>query len=801
MALEPRFRRVAALHRRFVNREGPQAVFDEELANAGHGPRVLNITGVGGIGKSRLLRELAQRAHASCLVATLDLQVPSHRHQEDALAVLRMQLGRQGVRFDRYDIAYAVLWQRLHPHLGLTRQELPFVEASEVLTEVLDTAAGVPVFATAVGLVKLLERGAGARKRRRHLRTDETLAQLDQLPGADMVDAVTYLFAEDLRTGLKDEPYVILIDAYDALGNASSDVWLRDLVVQLDRGLVVIASREPLPWRQYDPERAGIIRQLPLEGLAMDARMELLADGGIIDPQVCEVIAQASVGVPFYLHLAVDGQGSGRVVSQDEIMQRFLQHVGADERRYLELLSIARTFDFELFTHLAQAFHLPAGRLAWERLSSYSFVYPAAESRFQLHQLMANVLCVRLSQAVARDAHRVLHGLWNERVRDGQATTALREAAYHGLRAGVLCSDHLLDYADRITALGGSQGVAGLVADVLEHLDQAGPDASMDQTARCLAGEAAVLLGDAEKINNLTPDGSWSLQSRAGSRLAVVAGHGRRISGQTAQALKIYSSVWQGRSGPERHPAGLWSADLHMAQGRFRTAAELVGQVDAECPPDAHILRGDLARLLHLAARFSYDFEPAETHLRQAESYYQQADTIIGTALIKTNWAELLAWTDPLSAIQVVGEAIEANTDLGALHEVGKAYTALGHAQLALGRLDEAATSIDQACRALEKAGYRSGRARAELVRAVLHARYGQAEQAVASARWAVAELVAVEVYPTLLILAEHLLDILGHASLAVSRAAQDARELIEAPDGLDALETRINDHVRGLLA
>ncbi len=800
MALEPRFRRVAALHRRFVNREDQRAIFDEELGKVGHGPRVLNVTGVGGIGKSRLLREFEQRAQDTCMVATLDLQVPAHRQQEDALAVLRMQLGRQGVRFDRYDIAYAVLWQRLHPHLGLTRRELPFVESSEVLTEVLDTAAGVPVFATAVGLVKLLDRGADARKRRRHLRTDETLSQLDQLPGADLVDAVTYLFAEDLRAGRKGRPYLIVIDAYDALGQAASDVWLRDLVAQLDRGLVVVASREPLPWQQYASDWGDIIRELPLEGLPMEARMELLTDGGVTDPHMREVIAQASIGVPFYLHLAVDSESKRQVVSQDEIMQRFLQHVDPDERRYLELLGIARTFDFELFNRLAQAFHLPAGQIAWERLTSYSFVYPAPEDRHQLHQLMASVLRVRLSPTVTRETHRVLHDLWSERAHESDAPTALREAAYHGLGAGVLSSDRLLDYADQIADLGGSQGVSGLVSDLKEFLDQGDPDDLLDQTARCLAAEAAVLLGDAEKINELTPDRSWSLTTRAGARLAVAAGHGRRIGGATSEALNIYATVWEGRDGPERYPAGLWSADLHMAQGRFRRAFHLADEVIADSPTDAHVLRGDLARLLHLASRFSYDFERAERHLRDAELRYRQAGTVVGAALIKTNRAELLAWTDPFSAITVAQEAIEANTDLGALHEAGKAFTALGQAQLALGRFDHAHTSLDHACRALETAGYRSGRARAELIRASLHTRLDQADAAVSSLRWAVEELVAVEVYPTLLIVAEYLLDILGHQDEAVSLAAQEARASIEAMDSLDMLETRMKHHLRGLL-
>jgi hypothetical protein len=124
MAIAPRFRRVAALQREFVDREPLLAAFEEEIERLRVGadspaPGILNVTGVGGIGKSRLLRELRVRAPKGWRTATLDLQVPTMRQQEDALAVLRAEFGSQGVRLDRFDIAYAVLWQRIHPHLRI----------------------------------------------------------------------------------------------------------------------------------------------------------------------------------------------------------------------------------------------------------------------------------------------------------------------------------------------------------------------------------------------------------------------------------------------------------------------------------------------------------------------------------------------------------------------------------------------------------------------------------------------------------------------------------------------------------
>lgn len=781
MPLEPRFRRVAALSRPFVDRESALGAVSEELARIGAGPRVLNVTGVGGIGKSRLLREIRDRVtRGDHRTAMLDLQVPAHRQQAEALAVLRLQLGEQGVRFDRYDIAYAVLWQRLHPHLRITPADLPFAAQSEVLSAVADAASGVPVFGTAVHLVRLLEKARTGQRRRRKVKIDDTLRQLDGLPNAELIDAVTYLFAEDLRAASEQRSYTVFIDAHEAMRGADDD-WLRDLVIQLDRGLTVLASREPVGW---SGDWADVVRTVPIEGLPMQSRLELLDDGGIDDPHERRAIALASAGVPFYLHLAVDtrtGSGSASVVSDEEILRRFLHHVDREEVRFLELLSVSRFFDFEIFRTVTAAFQMPGHRMAWESVTSYSFVYPAGPHYLQLHQLMAKALRERLSPELAREVHRALRTIWDER-------EVLGEAAYHGLKAGDLTAGELLEYADRIKTSGGARGIGGLLADLKDH--RAG---ALTKAGRCIQAEQAILLGNIERAAALTPDEEWVVQTAVGARSAVAAGHARRIAGDTAAALAIYTEVWEGASNSCRLDAGLWAADLHMAQGRFVQARAIVDEIQTLCPEDDAELRGDLARLLHLAYRFSYEFEDAARWLDEATQWYGAAGSVFGKSAVQTNRAELLAWTDPSAAIDAAAEAIATQRDLGALHELGKAYTALAIAQGGLGRLQEAEASLDLACEVLEQARYRSGRARAELVRAFVHARRGLPEQAAESARWAVQELVSAEVYPTLILLAGRPMKVLGITDGPVERAAASARETLSS-DLADRTAERVTE-------
>ncbi|MFC4053900.1 tetratricopeptide repeat protein [Actinomadura syzygii] len=821
MPLEPRFRRVAALHRPFVDRAPVIAAFGALLDARHESPRVFNLVGVGGIGKSRLLQELRQRSTETHRTATLDLQVPALRQQEDALAVLRVELGRQGVKFDRFDIAYAVLWQRLHPHLRLSRRELPFVDESEALSQVLDGAAGVPVFGTGVGLLRLLGKATTGIRQRHWIKGDDTLSRLDDFSNSELADAVTYLFAEDLRDG-SDRPYVVFVDAYEALAPAAgrsgpvmgADVWLRDLVAQLDRGVVVIASREPLGWASIDPAWNEVIHGQRVDGLPMEARLELLSEGGITDHAARLAIATASQGLPFYLHLAVDTRTTARQaapaapVSSEEILQRFLAHVAADEIRTLELLSVARTFDYEIFQALADAFDLPRHRMAWESLTSYSFVYPAGARGRRLHQLMRAALHRRLSDGTVRDVQALLHRVWDARAEhddaaeDGVATRirAVREAAYCGLRAGLFSAEDVLTYADRAMLYGGKQGLDGVAQDLRNHLNAGSGDADLAQTARCLEAESAVVLGDAAAATALTASIDWPLDTVPGARLALAGAHGRRIAGDTSEAQRLFKMVWDDHPGPTRLRAGFSVADLDMCQGRFDDSQSITDQILKAAPDDDLVLRGDVFRLQHLGHRFSFDTDSSQRALEKADELYARAGARVEQANIKTNRAELLAWTDAPRAVTAAADAIEAQTELGAHHEIGKAFTALAIAQLRLRQHAPAAASFQTAAEALERARYRSGRARAELFRAFLHARTGDPGRAAESARWALAELVGSEVYPTLIMVAGYLLDDLGAADEHTAEAAARARAQIRPPDLLPSLESRGRDLVTALL-
>ncbi|MFC8916225.1 hypothetical protein ACFT5C_10680 [Streptomyces sp. NPDC057116] len=823
MPIRPRYRRVSALQRQFFNREELLATYDEELAGISDRLRILNVVGVGGIGKSRLLQELRNRTPDTCRTARLDLQLPTLRQQEDALAVLRMEFGSQGVKFDRFDIAYAVLWQRVHPQLQMDRKNTPFAEDSEVLSKILDDAMGLPVFGTAAGLVRLTGRAMANRQRRQRIEADPTLQELDSLSNAELGHAVSYLFAEEMRQSAEERPYVLFVDAYEAMvptplpGGRSygSDAWLRDLLGQLHGGLTVLASREPLPWAAYDKEWETVIRKSRIDGLPMPARLDLLAQAGITELPKQRTIAEASAGVPFYLHLAVDthAQSPARAAdagTAEEIVQRFLQHVAPDEVRILELLSVARTFDLGMFRAIGRSFDLPANLLTWESLTAYSFAYPLPQGWFRLHQLMVTALQHHLSPSVKRHVHAVVRQYWEalaDRMETGSGdsgvarSSPLREAVYHGLHAEDISPEQIQKHADRAVMMSGRQARDGMIKDIRDFL--ASPPATpyaldalpgIRDAADCLAAESKLELGDASAVITMTPALDMPVRSVVSARLALAGANARRIAGESSHAASIFERVWAEHTGEARASAGLCVADIRMWQGDFAGAFALAEEVYGICASHERVSRGDLKRLMHLGHRFLMDFTKAADLLAEAEEEYQAVGAVVGLANIRTNRAELLAFTDPASAVAEAGAALDVQRDLGAQHELGKVYTAMAVAQLRLGQLDRAEVSFRNANAALDQAGYRSGRARADMFRAFLLLRRGERQATQRLLHHAAREFEACQVYPSLVLAIHGAAERTGLVTPELVAAADRARPLLRPLGTLDDLNRRTDE-------
>lgn len=769
--------------------------FRAELTRSAGAPRLLNVHGLPGVGKSRLLKEWKRAADGSGRTALLDLRLPGSHQVESALAQLRTEFGGQGVPFARFDVAYAAFWQKIHPLQSLRRPGELFGSNGDAAAKILEGASGASIVGAIAAGIRISLGGLAAIKRNRLVKAEPDLGALEDMLTADLLDTVTRMFVQDLADASTAEPYVLFVDSYDVLsvvqgeeGRTFRDAWLRDLLEQLRHGLVVLASREPVRWQEWVGQMDSC-NVLPLEGRYCE---ELLSNAGVQDRARQAIITRASQGIPFYLELAVDTpeRAAGeREVPQDRIKDRFLDHVPADRRRILQHLGLARLFNRAVFMRFVKDDTL------WDELIQYSFVQRISGDWYQLHQLMVDALQAQWTQDRQRPAHQVLQLFWEEYAEDPHAhdgaptarPTAgfapLHEAVYHGLRAGGLSPEEVLRYADRTKAGFGSQSVNGIVTDIRTYLDHVGRNDSenreLDRVARCLAAEDHVLRGRGREAQQVLAGQDPDPAAPLGARMALAAAHAHRLVGESSAARDTFELLWTGPEEAVRGMAGFALADITMCAGDFRAAFRLAAQVYESSGPHESVRRAEIKRLIHLAQRFLLDFPAAWESLEEAEALFRESNSIHGLADIQTNTAELLALTDPVAAVAAADTALETQRSLAVGHEVGKVLTARAIAQTRLGRFYDAQDSFTGAVQALEAAGYRSGRARAELFRAFLHFRTGDDRQAMSSLRWAAQKLEAATVYPFLSVLAHKAAERVGYSDATLTAIRQRSESLV----------------------
>ncbi|MEZ6058127.1 MAG: hypothetical protein R3C01_15620 [Planctomycetaceae bacterium] len=456
--------------RNFTNRVSEQAAFDRLLElDGGHVAPVLMFYGVGGAGKTWLLRKLKQGLPANIPAAYLDLDratggVDYATNSARALAEIRRQLGDRVV-CPRFDLAYT--WLRFKEG---NREEPLFRGAGslgniwELVQEVGSIAASkYPV----AGLVKwvvgkvtspvatwLKQSGIG-----QWLETqlgEEDFLNLKGMDPQGIYLELNQRLLRDLKANLPEQEGhtvrgVVFIDTVEAIrSERDSDAqlnrrheWLQELYHPQSGLLVVMAGRDKLDWGadpNSDWAKDYYLEQHLVGGLSEHDAREFLTKCGVTQPPVQEAILRVSLDVEtasqqdrgyhcFSLGLCADTcwtlRQRGETIDPDtfdmgpeetaKLAARFLRSLGSDGTyaQWLHALALTPRFDE---TAAREAFG-PAGKeqdFAWQTLQSYSFLKPAEQTGWWTFHLRMREALNDLWQARHPEECQRQHQWWQK---------------------------------------------------------------------------------------------------------------------------------------------------------------------------------------------------------------------------------------------------------------------------------------------------------------------------------------------------------------------------------------------------
>lgn len=469
--------------RQFTDREEPRRSYInafESLSNEQY--KVLVYYGVGGIGKSRLQKELQHMTNSldnTAIKVTIDFREEKHRDPSEALIWLRQQLTQEHqIKFTTFDLAYAIYWSRMKSQITMKseRKTIPFLEEGSFVAELITQLENLPVVQWIPKTIKLIDGLSNYRDVMQWWNGigKEILADLKEMHPKDIEDMLLVYWAADLISWLKktNRKAVFFFDTYEALWEKDRsigsfherDEWVKELILQFDEVLVlnVICGREKLVWEKSNPEWNSVIEQHLMGELSPTDCKSFLHSCLITDEDIQEAIIQGSEGLPYYLDLMVDTYQliSRKQVPEvadfskrpEEVLHRFLKYLDRPEKETLKILSVPRFWSEDLFVELVTEFKTFYPVTAFAELCEFSFIQELEQDgSWSMHKLMKQGLYHQVEDqtpSLFQQVHRFLHTYYSRRLEhQEELPTAYVEALHHGER--VLSTNELVDWLSK----------------------------------------------------------------------------------------------------------------------------------------------------------------------------------------------------------------------------------------------------------------------------------------------------------------------------------------------------------------
>lgn len=377
---------------------------------------VMHFYGIGGIGKTRLQKEMRtgmETNNRDVIIGHLNFEASHLRHAQGALAELREQIKHTyKVQFTWYDLACAVLWKKVNPTITFksNQKELPFLDESSYITELVSLVDTLPFVQWVPKTLQFMQ-SVSSQIQRFRLSTDELsmlIKELVALEPFEIEERLPFFLAEDIRVFLKKHPKrpVIFIDTYEALSTSSrhqnnvidNEGWIKELILQLPEVLWVSFGREKLEWQQEHSDWNKIVRQTQIYPFTEEEAEDFLQKAGIDDLEIREKMIKVSAGLPYHLELNVDTfeliqqkrlpQMEDFSTSSTQIVERLLRYLSLPERELLKVLSFPQQWNERLFKQLITSFSIGYPATAISEISRFSFILKKEAGEWEMHPIM-----------------------------------------------------------------------------------------------------------------------------------------------------------------------------------------------------------------------------------------------------------------------------------------------------------------------------------------------------------------------------------------------------------------------------
>ena len=492
----------------FTDREYQRDVFFdaiEHLVDNKQKYSVINYIGIGGIGKSALIKNIKEqlKIYETITFSYADFSNIRNQNLPALLFELSKNFENQQLSFYHFSIAYAIYFKKVNKDIKYNEEEHKILSnemglVGEILSliEKYEAAAVIPDTINYIysKLHKKLTINNEVKDSLKNLETLEPKAIEEQLPAFFAYDIKEYLTYND------EKNIVVFLDTYEAIyfnttseySKYGKDSFIRELIAQLPGVLFVICSRKPLGWERVDEEWKRVITQQSIDVFSYSIADEFLLKCKIEEKDIRNKMIKTSMGLPYHLNILVDtyyemkSQGITPrkelfASNNKKILACFFQYLGNDEIASIEVLSVARFYDFELFNYLMKEFATGYPITLFEQFNTSSYVSSSGNGIYHLHEIMRKDIIEELSPLLLNRIHQSLFNYYENLSCEICAAETkkeyIKEALYHAkycmVRAqySAFIMENYFEFFQALQNNGESKYLYDVLGDVFSYLE------------------------------------------------------------------------------------------------------------------------------------------------------------------------------------------------------------------------------------------------------------------------------------------------------------------------------------------
>lgn len=714
--------------------------------------RVIDIYGIGGIGKSRLISELKSELKnrlptgESKLVA-VSFEIEGRQQVLHNLIQIRRAFKDSCTVFDYALMSY---WDKAGCIEKLDNEFMYQIRVN-FLAGLADTLAslGSNIFPNlpAVPSINDIFEYIGILIQKGHqFSLRNQLKNISQLDTQELIEKMPQYLGYDIErlTGKTPGALVFLCDSYQqSVPYNESKEWLMDLIAVIHRGLFIITGREKLRWD--DPQKD--ILPYHLQSFPEDvARAHLIKYIPRASAEIVNEILLSSQCVPLFVDMAIDvyrrEEDTSKLAdltyfkNRDQLTQRFIYHLPEKWHSILLALSVVGIFNRDIFLYLGKELACSCPMEDYEEIvcTDLSNYIEQTQGLVKLHDVFCHHATQVLTDCYKRD-------VWHYYLKFIHARGA-GNSARNAQGALLTLFLNLLQRCSKLKLHITAQETEWLIDIFFRIMDTrtffeppypgSGGTEELNDLYLVLNAVIYEKVNTNETISLLSQVKHPTHFGRHEKSYSILLLYSQSLLGRYSD---FYSALAEMDQKLEHSDSAYWYyprikmyiADYLLMVGRFRTALQNLLEMQNNELSDDMLFQS--SRAIGHIYRFNMELELAErTYQIEREKF---RSSINSRVYLQTNLCETYCFSGLEQFDSLYENTLKDVQKLGNLKNLGKLYYSKAIVLACKGQLNQAYTAVQRSLGVNKRDGYQSGELFAYMARAYCdYAKYGAVQTA-----------------------------------------------------------------------